>query len=395
MKLSKFLELYKLYTSGNETPENIHTWVGLSTLAGAAEKRLWIPQGFFNIYLNLYILFVAPPGVCAKSTSMALGEQLLTEVGMNVFSSSTTKQKIVVDMCESLKVFTCPNGEEFKHSSITYMTDELNVLLDAGGTSIIKFLTAIFSKEDAYSDRTKGAGSYKIIQPYLNLLSAAVPRWFAAELASAMGTTGLLARFIILYETQKRGKFPRPEITIPQQAARAECLEMLFYITGLQGPMSLSPKADNFYREWYMEQEITSGIDERVVAYFDRKIKTHVPKVAGLMALGDGRKDIRKIDFERAIFLLNNIDDKLRSVYMMAGENRYGLYLDRIFKMLEAHGGIMQMCDIARAVYTDLTKDEFRAIIEQIEEMEIATRKRVNGKLLFVKIGDKRCQPSG
>jgi len=70
MKLCKFLEDYLLFTQGNETPEIMHLWVGISVLAGAAEKRVWIDRGFFRNYLNLYIVLLGPPGVCSKSTSL-------------------------------------------------------------------------------------------------------------------------------------------------------------------------------------------------------------------------------------------------------------------------------------------------------------------------------------
>ena len=59
MEYCKFLEDYRLFSQGNETPELMHLWCGLLTLAGAAEKRIWLDQEYFNLYLNLYILLIA------------------------------------------------------------------------------------------------------------------------------------------------------------------------------------------------------------------------------------------------------------------------------------------------------------------------------------------------
>jgi len=95
MEYCAFLEHYRKYSSGNETPELMHLWVGLSVLAGACEKRLWIDQGYFRLYLNLYVILLAPAGVCAKSTSMDLGAKLLKEAGYTTMEGSITKEKII------------------------------------------------------------------------------------------------------------------------------------------------------------------------------------------------------------------------------------------------------------------------------------------------------------
>ena len=131
MEYCKFLEEYRKYTAANETPEIMHLWIGLSTLAGACEKRIWIDRGNFKVYMNLYVALVAPPGVCAKSSSINLGRNMLRELGFNVFEDSVLKEKIIQEMCELEKAVQ-KDDKIFYHSSITYIASELNVLLASG-----------------------------------------------------------------------------------------------------------------------------------------------------------------------------------------------------------------------------------------------------------------------
>jgi len=391
MKLCKFLELYKEYTAGNETPEIIHIWIGLATLAGAVEGRVWLARGFFKIFLNLYLLIIAPPGVCAKSTSMGLSQDLLQEAGLSVFSSSSTKAQLVIDMTESLKVYDPPDGQgdPYQHCSITYYTDEFNVLLDAGGASMVKFLTTIFSLNRDYSDRTKSAGSYTIVNPWLNIVAATVPKWFSSSLASDADATGLLSRFIILYETRKRGRIAHPRVTPAQLHARQHLLETIFELGAMFGEVKETKAAYHFYEEWYEKQRPDLRDDERLVEYFERKVKLHVPKVAALMAIGDGRMVMDVKDYERAITLLDGIDHRLRAIYRMSGENKYAQYIVRIQTLLASAGGRVRMRDLLQIFCPQLRLDEFKAVVEQIEEMEIAKRRRVHGELFLVANGSE------
>ena len=73
----------------------MHLWCGMSVLAGVAEKKIWLDRGMFNLYLNLYVFLVAPPGVCAKSTSVGIAADLLKQCGAVVVEGVSTKEKII------------------------------------------------------------------------------------------------------------------------------------------------------------------------------------------------------------------------------------------------------------------------------------------------------------
>ena len=54
----------------------MYAWVGVSTIAGALRRKVWIDQAYFKWYPNFYIILVAPPGIVAKSTTASLGMRL-------------------------------------------------------------------------------------------------------------------------------------------------------------------------------------------------------------------------------------------------------------------------------------------------------------------------------
>jgi len=381
MKYCEFLEQYRLYTQGNETPEIIHLWLGLATLAGAAGKMYWLKRGFFNIYLNLYILLIGPPGIISKTTSMGISEDLLEEIGADVYSGTITKAKMVEDMVDSMKTCELDCGESFVHSSVIYMADEFNAVLSSGGQDIVQFLTEIYSKDRKYKSRTKGSGQYEIPHPALTLVGNMVPAWFGKNLATDMSATGLLARFIPIYADVPRGSYSLPVVSKEQEEARGKALEILFYVITHNGELVMSEEAEKRYDDWYNKQEIDPTEDARIADYLVRKIRTYSLKVAGLMALGDARTEVQVVDLERAFDLLDEVDKRIRLAYMMAGANPYAVHINRVLKILESsESGSVNLKQIARMLRTDLDVEGFRSVIEQIETMGYAIQtKRKNG----------------
>ncbi len=76
-KFPNWLKAYQGYANDNYCPDQFHLWSGLSVLAGALERKVWISQGgLVTHYPNLYVLCVSHPGV-GKSTAIDRGVELL------------------------------------------------------------------------------------------------------------------------------------------------------------------------------------------------------------------------------------------------------------------------------------------------------------------------------
>lgn len=389
MQYCRFLEAYRKFTSGNETPELMHLWVGLATLAGACEKRIWIDQGYFRLYLNLYVILLAPAGVCAKSTSMDLGCRLLKEAGFTVMEGSITKEKIIEDMLDKIKTFNLPDGSTYPNTPITFVSNELNVLLSSGA-DMVKFLVDIWDRDESYQYKTKNAGTYEILYPYFNLLSAAVPQWFGGSVAKDMGATGFLARCIIVYQEKKRGKFPRVIVTPEQLLLRDECLSLLQGMSMQYGGIKLTPEADALYDSWYREQDPLPTDDYRIQSYIERRTKVHTLKIAALMAIGDSRSEITVLDLERTFHLLAETEYYMRLAYAAAGTNPLAQHIHHIKQMLTGNGGRMRIEDIVRAVYTEVDANSFKMILDTMEQMNEAVTE-IEGKTRYLKLLKCEC----
>ena len=70
--ITNWLQGYVEHMKLSEAPDAFHVWTGISALAGAIQRRVWIDQRIFQWTPNFYIVMVAPPGVATKTTAMTM-----------------------------------------------------------------------------------------------------------------------------------------------------------------------------------------------------------------------------------------------------------------------------------------------------------------------------------
>ncbi|MCK4522071.1 MAG: hypothetical protein KAU20_05840 [Nanoarchaeota archaeon] len=387
------LKTYLNYTEGNETPEIFHFWVGVSILAGACERRVWIDTGFFKSALNFYIVLVSPPGICGKNTAFGLGYKLLRASDFTIIRDAITKEKIIVEMEDCRKVFNVPDTAKiFQHSSITLVEEELNVLATTG-QEMIKFLTSIFDTLDVYTYKTKGQGQFELINPCLNLGGAAVPSWFSTSVGDDVSNMGFVARCITVYENEPRGSHPIPYMTPQQKALKGKIVSKLDEIGGMFGPLNFNKEASEFFIDWYEKHPLDITEDYRILGYLVRKRRIHIWKLAGLFAVASGRYIIECDDVLGAIEVLDYTERKMRLAFSSMGSNRVAHISNKLITFLVNCNGKATLEEIVRKFYTEpsMTREDFKAAIETIQEMRIARLVYVgNDRYLELLVTDKK-----
>src|SRR6516165_3921858 len=112
-RFSNWLKAYMNYTRDSESPTSFHFWTGVSVLAGALRRRVWIDMKKFQWTPNFYIILVGPPGVAAKSTSISMGMNLLSQIkGVKFGPESMTWQKLARSLSDAVEYveWTRPSG---------------------------------------------------------------------------------------------------------------------------------------------------------------------------------------------------------------------------------------------------------------------------------------------
>jgi hypothetical protein len=98
---SSWLNEYMAYAQAKSplTPTLFHESAGLVLISAIIARRLVLPMSFGDIYPNLYVMWIAPSTVYAKSTALNIASDLLLESFPHLLSpQDSTPEALISDM---------------------------------------------------------------------------------------------------------------------------------------------------------------------------------------------------------------------------------------------------------------------------------------------------------
>jgi len=199
------------YSSFSEAPDKFHFWTAISTLAGALRRRVWIDQAYFQWTPNFYIIFVAPPGIVSKSTTLSIGMRLLRQIpGIHFGPDAVTWQALTESLANSTEeVDLTPGRTSGKFSMevnlqpmscITIASSEFGTFLNPKDREMVDVLVSLWDGQlGVWEKRTKTSGSDIIANPWINIAACTTPAWIAGNFPDYMIGGGFTSRCVFVY----------------------------------------------------------------------------------------------------------------------------------------------------------------------------------------------------
>ena len=314
-----------LFDPITETPTHLHFWTAVSTIAGALTRRVWIDEVTFRYYPNFCIIFVAPPGVVSKSTTMSHGMSLLRQLPHIKFAADTTTYPAFTKaLADAHDPFIEINNDDpaksdwINQCAMTAAISELGTFLKIEDEDSVNGFTDLLDCRDTAIKDTKNNGKDVIEFPYVNIIGCTTPLWIQDKLKSQIGGWGLSSRIIFIYaDTKKQYLWSPAEAVAGKRIYFEKRRELLIRdlqkIGGLCGEATLTKDAAERCREWYNETQ--QHIEEysktpefdNWVGYFLARKPVHVRKLS--MILSVSRRDDLKIDLDSIDLAIKTIDE--------------------------------------------------------------------------------------
>jgi len=321
-----WLREYATYTQHSEAPDLFHFWTGVSTIAGALRRRVWIDQRYFQWTPNFYIVFVAPAGISTKSTSIRIGLRLLEEIeGIKFGPQSLTWQALTKSLADAR--MDMPYGDKFiPMSCITCAVTELGTFLKPDDRDLIDVLVSLWDgQQEVWRKATKTQGSDEIVNPWINIVAATTPAWLRDNFPESLVGGGLTSRILWVYAESKRQLVAYPA-DIVEEAEFIErgkkLVEDLDCISDLIGEYKLAPAAKVWGTAWY-ERHWTERPEhlasDRFGGYISRK-QTHIHKLA--MVIAAAQRDalvIEEGDLITANDFVTGLEEDMQMVFHSIG----------------------------------------------------------------------------
>lgn len=348
---SDWLQGYMMFTAASESPDSFHFWTGISTIAGALRRRVWIDQHIFQWTPNFYIVLVGPAGVAAKSTSLALGMKLLERLKIPFGPPSMTWQALTSSLAESLieMTYISDEGLELKlpMSCLTIPVSELGTFLKPDDSSLVDVLIDLWDgRLGTWGHKTKTTGEVLIKNPWLNIVACTTPAWLQEHVPESMIGGGLTSRLIFVYGDKKRRLVPYPRLEMPHadfKTLEDQLFLDLAEIASLGGEYKLTDAAVAWGTRWYTEHHDLSRrpahlASSRFGGYIARK-QTHVHKLAMVLAAARSSKlIIDEKELSDAAALIDSVEPSMLRAFESIGVADESRRMQEMVALVAHHG---------------------------------------------------------
>lgn len=327
-----------LYTSGNEVPEAYHRWSGISALGAVINRQVWLGMGLYNLYPNLYVVLLGPPGN-GKSLAMDTSADLVDAIGgVNFSGDAQTKESLVRYMRDECPRQLSVAGTTTTITPITIYATELSHLLGPNSGHMIDFLTTIYTKDSKYVTRTKNKGDDIIERPFLSLIACTTQEWITTYLKSDIIGGGFTRRVVFVNEPaaasveDKSKRRPFVVVTPEQETAKKACIEWCQKLQQVSGSFGWSLEAKQAYETWYLTRDIPKDPD---TAGYHKTKPNQVLKVAMLISLSESLElRLELSHFEVAMALLETTETTLARVFQGIGRNELNNVANKVIEYL-------------------------------------------------------------
>ena len=351
-----------------EAPERFHFWVASTIIAGVLRRRTYIDMEAFKWYPNLFLILVGPPGSVKKSTTINIGARLLRKVPDIHFSSDIITWEAFIEQLENaVDIFADPPSNnrfsfEDKHHdtrALTSIISEWGTFIDPDKPLMINMLTELYDgKEDIpLRKTTKTQGESIIHNPFVNMIAGTTPAWMIDNFKTKFGGWGFSSRCIFLYclEPERFIAYPDETWRGEFRSAMDELLADLIEISRLNGPMTITPDARDYGRQWYAtHMQRKADLDRHPnhdpwLAYYLARKFDHAQKLAIILsaARSDGDRFITLPDLRSAIARCDEVELELANIFgsHAASQSRAGRLNMDVWRALESmirknNGGI-------------------------------------------------------
>lgn len=324
------------------------SWLDLTFLgmiSAALERRVWYGSGGREIFCNLFIAIVGPPG---SGKTMATNEvkrilhgvkdeqkqtvedgALVRAPYFTTAPDTTTFEGSLADMSKHTKFFT---HEGKKRAQVPYLLllSELNSYIRLDHTQIPKALLKFYDCEN-YEYKPKHGSPDIIRNSCVTIIGGATMQFLRDGYDKGIFDDGFAARFVWSFESGPSNRpvnFELCELSDEQIEARKRLIAWVEKLTKVSGKLTYSAATGEFLQNWFAgeHQEEKASAPDYMQYYMSRK-GMHLRKLAACIHFSENDSmEISQESFERALALLKKLEPGLAAFVAVGRNPLIGVY---------------------------------------------------------------------
>ena len=316
-----FIDDFYWHTMGFETTNLFAFWTAIAGLSAIFQRSIHIRFGD-GLYPNFFILLVAPPALCRKSTALIRFDKIESVMfdsipnealkfmrKMPIIRGKATPEQMFASMGNKKK--TLSDGVELEtDANLIIRVSELSTLLNKAqyNMTLIDKLTDFYDCKDHDTDSTITRGTTELNNIFATLWGATTPDALSASIPPEAFGGGFMSRCIIVEESDAKRIISRPYFpsTCPDITEMSQ--RLMWLLATKTGEFTLSQEADDYYEKWYFKDitELRERAKKGETDHRDNRKSIHVLKLALVICA-------QRYDMERYI----SLEDLKMAIHIM------------------------------------------------------------------------------
>jgi hypothetical protein len=389
---SSWLNDYIKYASFQESPSLFHKWTGISIIAGALNRNVYIQRGYNRLYPNLYTVLVSPTGKSKKSSAANIGvNRFLSKIdGMRILRDETTPKGLVQYLSMApLK----RDGTKIRQDCTAFIyATELSDLLgeQSYNLGLIKKLTALWDCPDIYDDTTKellmkNKVPTRLTNVCLNLYGCSNPEWLAHGLKEDSFGGGFMGRTLFVFSIETNKTDASAWMDVPSDIALTELtlLRDLHKISQLKGNFTVEDNAKKSFIKMYKEYD--GDFTGRMAGYLERKL-TYVLKLAMILSINySDDLYISNKHINEALSYLEEIEKVMPNAFVYINATNEARISQHIIESIRETGGAgYRSVLVEKFMHLVRNIREFDDIIQMLIESHVLKQVIIDNKVIYM-----------
>ncbi len=269
-----FLTDFVAATRGSESPTQLALWSAIFTVSTLLKRDAYLHWYPSPLYPNMFIVMIAPPRICAKSTIARVADEVL--IGFpdyieNLKLKSSKRIPIIRSKAtpEGISMMLKPtvsseiNEETQKvlmierDSHLCIIISELSTLMNKKlyNQGLIGKLTDLYDCKDTDSDVTQGRGEQIFKNIYVTLLGATTIDGLRDAIPEEAFGDGFMSRVILVNQPTSTRSYPTP-FNIPEISLNDLQKRAAFIAEHALGEYRMNEEAYEWYKNFYIKYKL-------------------------------------------------------------------------------------------------------------------------------------------
>lgn len=251
-QVADWVDTFVEYTSGFPSPEVFKKWGAIATIAMALERKVWLRTNIGELYPNLYIMVIAPPGVGKTIITSTVHDFISQLPSHHIAPSSVSRASLIDALMEAeRKVIDHKAASPVKtFHSLAVIQNEMGVFLPMYDTEFMATLTDLYDGKQYHEKKRSKDINNTMANPQLNLFCATTVAYLHDTMPEQAWDHGFLSRTILIHsgEMTIRSLF---DIIDAPELVKNQLIQDLKSIGSLMGRFKFEAAAASAIDAWH------------------------------------------------------------------------------------------------------------------------------------------------